>query len=186
MIRVVVPYTKEVLDSVIYEYQEFFYPLQFVFVFLSLWVVYSIWKNENKNNKFIIGILALFWIWIGLVYEINYYAQINWFGLYIGTFFIIQAVLLLWFGFFKKEIEFIKNRFSLILSLLLIFSYPLLELFYKIHHFEISIIGMLPNITVLFSLLILVLNTKKRVRILFIIPIIWLIFTLYWNYLLYF
>lgn len=186
MIRVVVPYTKEVLGSIVYEYQEYFFPLSIVFIFLALWIVYTIWKSENKYNGFVVGILSFFWIWIGAIYEIKYYSTINWFGLYIGYVFILQALLLLWFGFVKKQIIFIKNKISLILSLTLILCYPLVELLKGIHYFEISIIGMLPSISVVFSLLILFMNTKKRVKTLFVIPLVWLVFSLYWNYLLVF
>lgn len=117
MIRVVVPYTKEVIDSIIYEYQEFFYPLQFAFVFLAFLMVYFIWKNEN--NKIVVSILAFFWIWLAAVYEIRYYRSINWFGLYIAYSFILQALLLLWFGVVKKELVFTKNKISLIMTLFL-------------------------------------------------------------------
>ncbi len=186
MIRVVVPYSKEVLDSVIYEYQEFFWPIQFIFIFLALWVLYAIWKNENQNNKFIISILSFFWIWIAVVYEMNYYLFINWFGFYIACFFILQALLLLWFGLIKKELVFVKNRASLIAAFSLIVFYPIIQILSGMHYFEISIIGILPDITVVFSLILLFMNTQKRIFGLFIIPIIWIFFSLYWNYLLVF
>ena len=184
MIRVVVPYTKEVIDSIIYEYQEFFYPLQFAFVFLAFLMVYFIWKNEN--NKIVVSILAFFWIWLAAVYEIRYYRSINWFGLYIAYSFILQALLLLCFGVVKKELVFTKNKISLIMTLFFIFIYPIIQIFSGTHHYEISIIGILPNITVVFTLIILFKNTQKRIKTLFIIPILWSIFSLYWNYLLLF
>jgi hypothetical protein len=184
MIRVVVPYTKEVVDSIIYEYQEFFYPLQFTFIFLAFLMLYFIWKNQS--HKIIVSILAFFWIWIGAIYEIKYYFSINWFGLYIGYFFILQALLLLWFGMIKKELIFVKNKISLIIVSFLTFFYPIVQIFAGTHHYEISIIGMLPNITVAFTLIILFMNTQKNIKTLFIIPIVWSVFSLYWNYLILF
>ena len=186
MIRIVVPYSKEVLDSVVYEYQEFFFPIQFIFIFLALLVVYLIWKSENKNNKTIVSILAIFWIWIGAIYEMKYYISINWFGLYIGSFFILQGLLLLWFGLIKKEVVFIRNNYSLLAVLILVLCYPALQIISGMHYFESSIIAMLPDITVLFFLILFFVNTQKRIWSLFIIPLVWMGFSFYLNYLLLF
>ena len=184
MIRIVVPYTKEVLDSVVYEYQAVYWPFQFVFLSLALLALYLIWKNDIKNNKFIIVILAAFWFWLGAIYEINYYTTINWFGLYIGAAFILQGLLFLWFGLVKKSVVFVKSRSSVIAALLLVLGYPLLQLLSSSHHFEISMIGMLPNITAAFSWILLFMTTQKRVKTLFVIPLAWSAFSLYWSYLL--
>lgn len=185
MIRIVVPYTKEVLDSIIYEYQEFFWPIQIVFIFFALWLLYAIWKNGNKNSKIIVSILTFFWLWLAL-YEMKYYLFINWFGFYIACFFILQALLLLYFGFIKEELVFVKNRASLIAAFALIVFYPIIQIFSGIHYLEISIIGILPDITVLFTLILLFMNTQKRVWTLLFLPLIWISFSFYWNYLLLF
>ena len=186
MIRIVVPYTKEVLDSIIYEYQEFFCPAQFIFIFLALFTLFLIWRKVNKYNTIVVSILAFFWIWIAAIYEMKYYSSINWFGFYIALFFIFQVLLLFWFTIFKKELVFKKNQYSLSLLFILILCYPLFQFFSGTTYFEVSIIGMLPDITVVFSLILLFMNTKKRILTLFIIPSLWIAFSLYWNYLLLF
>lgn len=86
----------------------------------------------------------------------------------------------------KKELIFVKNKISLIIVSFLTFFYPIVQIFAGTHHYEISIIGMLPNITVAFTLIILFMNTQKNIKTLFIIPIVWSVFSLYWNYLILF
>lgn len=162
MIRVVVPYTKEVLDAIIYEYQEIFWPVQWGFLLLALLVVYFFWKDAHKYSAVITSILAFFWIWVGAVYEMGYYTSINWIGSYVGALFILQGLLLGWFGIYKKEVIFVKNSFSLVLALTLILAYPLVQLLSGIHYFEVSIVGMLPDITVVFLLILLWMNTQKK------------------------
>ncbi len=182
--RIVVPYSKEVLDATIYEYQEAFWPFQFIFILLVLWILYSIWNSKEKHHRIISGIVAFFWFWTGLVFEANYYNNINWAGFYICLVFILQGFLLLWFGVFKNGIVFKQSHIFASLALLIIIAYLILQLLFGATVFEVSIIGMLPDTTALFSLLFLLIPVKKRVWSLLPIPVIWLVFSLYWNYLL--
>lgn len=182
MIRIVVPYTKEVLDAIIYDYQEVFWPFQVFFVLLALWVLYAIWKGHYHAS--IVAILAFFWVWVGAVYEIQFYKTINWIGFYVGMLFILQGLLLIWFGMVKGSIVFVKSRLSLALLPLIILGYPLLQFLTGTHHYELAIVGMLPNITVAFTFIVL--WTHKNITTLLIIPLVWSVFSLYWQYLLFF
>ena len=111
--RVVVPYSQEVLNAVVHAYQQLFFPLQLVFIFLALLSLYALWKQTPRRHQLISGVLALFFLWSGAVYFGNYYENINWFGLYTGILFCLQGLILLWYGVLKKMLYFQQNPLSL-------------------------------------------------------------------------
>ena len=182
--RIVVPYTQEVLDATVYEYQEAFWPLQFIFVLSAFWLLYAIWNNKGKNNRIVSATLAFYWFWTGSTYAANYYNDINWAGFYICLIFVLQGLLLLWVGIIRKDLAFKQSRLVPPLATILIVVYPLLQLLGGSTLFEISIVGMLPDSTALFSLLILLFAVQKREWRVLAVPVIWLIFSGYWHFLL--
>lgn len=182
--RVVAPYSLEVLNSVIYEYQSILFPMQFLFVVLGLLVVYLYWYQKRKSNQIISIILALFWFWSGFVYLGIYYEQINWFGSYASMVFCIQGALWLWYGFIKKALDFEKNLLSVLIALAVLILFPAFQLLMGVEFYEIYIVGMLPLATLAFSISVALSMESKKVLHVSLIPLFWSLFWLYWSYLL--
>jgi hypothetical protein len=180
----VVPYSQEVLNAVVQEYQQLFFPLQLFFIFLALLSLYALWKQTPRCGQLISGVLALFFLWSGGVYFGNYYETINWFGLYAGMVFCLQGVILLWYGVLKKMLLFEQTPLSLGLAWSVLALLPMVQVQMGATYYEVYVVGMLPLATLaFFTSLALALQPKKALHV-SLIPLVWSVFSLYWNALL--
>lgn len=61
-------YTKTIFE-VFEQYTETIWPVQVVIDIAAAIAFYLIFKPSKYSNKVISGILALFWLWMGIVYH---------------------------------------------------------------------------------------------------------------------
>lgn len=146
-------------------------------------VIYLLYKQKQSGDIIISFILALFWFWSGVVYLGSYYVDINWAGEYGSWIFLVQSLLIFWFGVYKRRLHFEKNIWSIGFTSFIGLIYPMLLIASKVEVFNIHIVGMLPISTLAFTLAIF-LSLANKIKSLLIIPLFISLFTLYWSYLL--
>src|SRR5690242_9638079 len=125
------PFTIEQFLEVFKNYNLHIFPLQFLFYLLSLLIIYFSLRKNKISDRLIVFVLSLLFIWSGLIYHIFHFSVINPAAYLFGAAFIIQGVLLFYFGFLKRRLEF-NLKFNLygIVGIVLVFYalvlYPLL------------------------------------------------------------
>lgn len=76
----------------------------------ALWLLTAagvVWLIRSRANpRYLAALLALHWVWVGAVYQLHYFAAINPAARLFGLMFLLEAVLILWFGVVRVEWSF--------------------------------------------------------------------------------
>jgi hypothetical protein len=135
--------------------------------------------RENRvSSRIISGILALFWIWMGVFYHIVYFSRINPAALIFGFFYILQGVLFLGIGTFCGRLCFgLRYKPLPILGVCFILYamviYPLLGASFGHSYPKAPMFGVAPCPSTIFTFGILLWATKPVPGYLLIIPFLW-------------
>ena len=171
------PFTVEQFFDVFKDYNEAVFPMQAVFYLLSLFVVYLTIKPKSGSEKIVSSVLALLWLWMGIVYHLVFFTAINNAAYLFGTMFVLQGILFLVTGVFQNRLsfEFRFDIYGITGIALIIFAlviYPIFGFFLG-HVYPSSPTFGLPCPTTIFTFGILLLSDKKCPAVIMIIPIIW-------------
>lgn len=171
------PFTAEQFLHVFTNYNQSIWPMQIFLILLAVICVILIFRNSNYTNTIVTLILAFFWLWMGLVYHIIFFAQINPAAYVFGALFIFESILLLYYGIIRKEIKFFYNKdiysySGIAIILFAIAIYPLIG-FSVGHIYPASPTFGLPCPTTIFTIGILLFNKGELPLGLIIIPVIW-------------
>jgi hypothetical protein len=114
---------------------------------------------------------------MGLVYHIIFFAQINPAAYVFGALFILESILLIYYGILRKKMKLVYNKdlFSYSGITLIFFAiaiYPLIGFFFG-HIYPASPTFGLPCPTTIFTFGILLFNKGKLPFGLIVIPVIW-------------
>jgi|WetSurMetagenome_2_1015567.scaffolds.fasta_scaffold118638_2 hypothetical protein len=169
------PFTIEQFLDVFRNYNTSVFPMQFVFYLLCIIVIFLAVKN--KSHKTINSILSFFWLWMGVVYHIIYFSPINKAAYAFGTLFIVQSILILYFGVFKNKLSlgFEKNIYGFTGILLMLYAliiYPYIGYLLG-HSYPYSPTLGLPCPTTIFTLGVFLWSDKKFPLTVIIIPFVW-------------
>ena len=171
------PFTLEQFLEVFKNYNQSVFPMQWLFHFLGFSVVYFVIKPNTKSDKFISLLLAFLWLWMGIVYHIIFFTVINKVAYLFGGLFIIQCILLVFFGVVQNKLtfQFQKDKYGitgLIIVLFALVIYPIIGYFFG-HVYPSSPTFGLPCPTTIFTFGLLLMNSKKCPITILIIPFIW-------------
>ena len=84
------PFTSEQFFNVFVQYNLAIWPMQVVLTLLAILVLFlTAWKARYAQQG-ISAILALLWVWTGLVYHLIFFASINQLAYVFGGFVILQ------------------------------------------------------------------------------------------------
>jgi Family of unknown function (DUF6064) len=171
------PFTIDQFLEVFKNYNRAVFPAQLVLYLISRIVIYLAVKPNSKSDKAISFILAMLWLWMGIVYHLIFFTAINKAAYLLGVVFILQGILFLVFGVLKNKLSF-KFQFDrygitgLVLVLFSLIVYPILG--YTLGHiYPASPTFGLPCPTTIFTFGILLFTDKKLPIVLVIIPVVW-------------
>jgi hypothetical protein len=176
-----IPFTVEQLFDIFETYNTAIWPSQVAAYVLGI-VALGLALRENKlSGEIISGILALFWIWIGIFYYIIHLSVINPTARILGLFYILQGVLFLLIGTIHGRLSFRFNCkplpiFGVCFVLYAMVIYPLLGLGFGHSYPRAGMFGVAPCPTTIFTFGILLWATKLVPAYLLIIPLIWSFF----------
>jgi hypothetical protein len=169
-----IPFTVEQFLSVFEVYNTAIWPFQFVLMLLAFAAVVLSLKQVIFSNKIVVYILSFFWIWMGAVYHLSFFASINKAAIIFGIVFILQGLYFLFTGIiqkqlnfgFRRDIYFLTGAIFILYSLLI---YPLIGT----HHYpRIPLFGV-PCPTTIFTFGLLLWNKKKIPLLLLVVPVLW-------------
>lgn len=172
-----IPFTTEQFLEVFKNYNQVVFPMQIIFYVISALAIYLAIKPNPLSDKTISIILAFLWLWMGIVYHLIFFTEINKAAYLFGTLFIIQGILFYIFGVFQNKLSFNfrPDKFGITGIILMLFAliiYPILGYFLG-HVYPSSPTFGLPCPTTIFTFGFLLLNIKKTPLIILIIPFVW-------------
>jgi hypothetical protein len=171
-----VPFTTQQFLDVFSKYNREVFPVQLLFVMMAVFVVWLAFRRAKNVDRPVMLILSLFWLWMGVVYHIGFFAAINQAAYGFGLLFIIQGILL-FYGGVNTSYHFIfrTDMFGFAGGLLILYSliiYPLVGHVFG-HRYPFSPTFGLPCPTTLFTIGILLLSQYRLSWIIVIIPVLW-------------
>lgn len=99
------PYSAEAFFALVSDYNLAMRPLPALALFFAAGVLALAVRSQQNRGKLICAILAAGWAWTGLVWHMFYFADLNFAAPIYGAFFVLQALLLLWIGVWRRKIE---------------------------------------------------------------------------------
>jgi hypothetical protein len=171
------PFTLEQFLDVFRQYNVSVWPVQVLLIVLAIVATYFSIFKKSYSDKIIISILAFLWLWMGVVYHFIYFSTINKAAIVFGSLFIIQGLLLFYFGIIKDKLkfQFSLNRYGItgiVLTMFALIVYPLVG-YWLGHVYPSSPTFGLPCPTTIFTFGILLFSSSRVPFIAIIIPAIW-------------
>jgi hypothetical protein len=134
-------------------------------------------RDEERAQRVIAGVLAAWWLWVGIAFHLNRYATINWSAKYFAVMFVIQALLLVWYGVVRGQlrIQFRKTAKHQLAGGLVVLAalYPALGILAGRDWNQVEMLGLTPDPTAIGTLAFLALSVTRVPRPLLIIPAVW-------------
>jgi hypothetical protein len=149
------------------------WPLHGVAYVLGLAAIWLVFRPTAHSSKLVAGILAIFWLWVGVVFNVAFWGRPAF-----GALFVIQAVLFVDAGLLRPKLSFGWTRgfygvAGLVILLYALVGYPLFG--YAIgHRWPQSFpFGLVPCPTCAFTMGLLLLTTSRVPKYVLAIPLLW-------------
>jgi hypothetical protein len=159
-------------------HNEAVWPAQLLTMALGIGILAALRRPSTTQGRIIAGTLALLWIWVAWAFLLHRYATINWAIKYVVPFFLLEALLLVWWGVIGAKLSFaVKSEASgrlgtalFVLSLLL---YPALAAMFRRPWRQAEVFGIAPDPTVIATVGLLLLTNSRFRWGLLPVPILW-------------
>jgi hypothetical protein len=171
------PFSNEQFLAVFEQYNVSVFPAQIIILLLGFLALILVFRSGVRKSIYVSSFLAILWLWSGIVYHIGFFSDLNKPAIVFGLLFIIQGVLIIYEGWFKKALAFsfpqnISNDFGLFFVLFGLTIYPFISWLIEKSLVHIISAG-LPCPSVIITLGFFMLNSTRIKWYLFIIPVLW-------------
>lgn len=170
------PFTPEQFFGVFKQYNEAVWPAQAAIYVVAAIAFYLMFKPGKNSNKVISGVLAFFWLWIGIVYHWLFFSSINSGARLFGALFVLQGLIFIFEGIVRNNLVFSYNKdwrsaVGIVLMLFGPIVYPIIGQFLGHTYPNTPTFGA-PCPTTIFTIgaLLLASNPPKYVAV---IPLLW-------------
>jgi len=135
-------------------------------------------KGTKGANSWISLYLGALWIWVGLVYHLMYYSEINDAAKYYAAGFVLQGLLIFWQGIKERNLWFGFRRGAcgltgMVFILYALVGYPLLGMWLGRGFPEVPAVLLAPVPVTIYTFGMLLWTYKRVPDYLLIIPIVW-------------
>ncbi len=173
-----IPFTVEQFFDIFGSYNNAIWPSQIVAYILGIFVLALALRENRLSSRIISGILALFWIWMGVFYHIVQFSVINPAAWLFGIFYILQGLLFFLIGTILGRIvfRFILKPLPIIGGCFILYAmvvYPLLGISFGHSYPRSPMFGVAPCPTTIFTFGILLWAIKSVPVYLLVIPLLW-------------
>ena len=170
------PFTLQEFFNMIASYNTAYWPLPLVTYALGILAAILAWLKSDYASKTAASILALFWLWTGIVFYGFWMSQLSRSSFVFSVLFVIQAVLLVWAGVMQRNLSFNARAdiYGLIGGLAILYGmagYPVIEFFLNRGYPQTLILGMAPCPTTVFTLGMLMWSDSPTPRRVLVIPV---------------
>lgn len=168
------PFSEAQFLAVLADYNAAFtIPIAALWLLTAVLLVVALFRHADR---WVAGVLALHWLWSGVLYHWLYFTRINPAARLFGAMFVLQAGLFIWFGVVRGRLEFRWGRGprQMIGGLLVIYgmAYPALVLASGLAWPRMPAFGV-PCPTTILTLGLLLTVPQGRLRGLSAIPVLW-------------
>lgn len=105
-----IPFTAEQFLGIFTAYNRAIFPMQALLVFLAFAAIFLAVKPNKFSSKIIAVILGFLWLWMGIVYHLLFFTQINKAAYLFGAAVVLQACVFLINGAFLNNLSFRAQR----------------------------------------------------------------------------
>ena len=172
-----VPFTTEQFLDVFRRYNTELWPARWVLLAVGAVAAALALRGGRRESRLAALLLAVLWLWTGVVYHLAYFRAINPAAVWFGAAFVAQAALFAWLGAWRGGLAFgaRADGAGLLGALLLAYAlvgYPLLGLALG-HRFPASPTFGLPCPTTIFTFGLLLWTRPPVPRALLVVPALW-------------
>ena len=171
------PFTTEQFLQVFGNYNLSVWPMQIILYVLGVIAVILAIRPTRNSDKVITVILSFFWLWMGIVYHLIFFTEINNAAYIFGIVYIMQSFLFLLTGVFNSALRFnlkfdARGVTGIIFILYALIIYPIWGILAGHHYPNMPIFG-LPCPTTIFTFGLLLWTTQRFPKYLLIFPFLW-------------
>jgi hypothetical protein len=118
------PFTHQQFVGILQQYNLATWPVAIVFYLLALAVLFLIFSDQPYADRIICGILAVFWLWMGVAYHLLYFSVINKVAYLFGALFIAQGVIFIGCGVVRARLRYryLDNLRSVVAAILVFYA----------------------------------------------------------------
>jgi len=172
------PFTVEQFFDVFEAYNTAIWPAQIVAYVLGVVAVLFAVHESDKGSRIAAGIIALFWIWMGVVYHIMYFVAINPAARIFGAVFILQGLLVALAGcvFGGLRFRFTARPIPITGALFVLYAmvlYPLLGYVFGHSYPRCPVFGVTPCPATIFTFGLFLWASRPVPIYVLIIPFLW-------------
>ncbi len=172
-----IPFTIAQFLDVFEKYNLSIWPMQIVLNLFGIAAIVLAVKKASYSDRVIAIILALLWLWSGVVYHLVYFTTINKAAYGFAVVYILQGMMFVVFGVLKPNLSFKyrPNAYGIMGSLLILYAmliYPALGYFLGHMYPKAPTFGV-PCPTTIFTFGLLLWTGKDVPKSILIIPLIW-------------
>ena len=158
-------------------HNEAIWPAQLITMMLGIGILGALRQPSTAQGRIIAGILALLWMWVAWAFLLYRYATINWAIKYVVPFFVLEALLLVWWGVIGGKLSFAVRptaigRLGTALFVLSLLLYPALAVIVGRPWNQAEVFGIAPDPTVTATVGLLLLTSRLRWGLLP-VPLLW-------------
>jgi hypothetical protein len=159
-------------------HNEAVWPAQLLTMALGIGILVALRRPSITQGRIISGILALLWMWVAWAFLLDRYANINWAIKYVVPFFVLEALLLVWWGVIGAKLSFLvtseaSGRLGTALLVLSLLLYPALAAMVGRPWRQAEVFGIAPDPTVIATVGLLLLTNNRFRWGLLPVPILW-------------
>jgi len=171
------PFDVEQFFAVFARYNTAVWPGQVILLALAAGAVALAWHSQGDvwMDRAVATVLALLWIWMGVVYHIGFFRAINPAAVLFGALFVAEGLLLAWYGVLHHGLEFrptgARGAAGTALLAYAFFIYPLLNGLAG-HRYPATPTFGLPCPTTIFTFGLLLWAEHRRWSVL-VVPLVW-------------
>lgn len=171
------PFTRAAFVEVFARYNLTVFPMQVALYLLAVIAIVFAARKHQHSGRVVSGVLSFFWLWMGIVYHIGFFTTINKAAYLFAAAFILQGLLLGYFGVIKNRLRFGWERdgYHVAGALFILFAliiYPLIGYLKGRLYFESPTFG-LPCPTTIFTFGMLLFADNKFPIGVVVIPLLW-------------
>jgi hypothetical protein len=159
-------------------HNETVWPAQLLTMALGIGILGMLLRPTARHGRIIAGILATLWIGVAWVFLLERYATINWAIRYLLPLFVLEALLLVWWGVIGGKLIFAiqparHNTIGALLFVMSLLIYPGLAAIFGRPWKQSEIFGITPDPTVLATVGLLVMTNSRYRWGLLPVPLLW-------------
>lgn len=172
------PFTTASFLEVFAHYNTAIWPAQIVAYGLGVVAVALVVRPIGPAGRIVSAILAAFWFWMGAVYHLGYFAAINPAANLFGAAFILEGLLLAWFGVVRGTLDLRWRTGPLplagaVLALYALVVYGLLAVSFG-HPWPVTpLFGVAPCPTTIFTFALLLMARRPVPLTVLAVPFLW-------------